>query len=172
MKDSVELEKISSSPAYYYIFILYKHFSGLVKQVEEIFDKNIIGPKKYIALYEKYSRLLTDEAEKDRDEFLKGNASLSDFRTKMDGYVKLKTEINGIRNFALLNMFELDCTELNKEMSDRCANLRTSLIRWQVDTNKTWNRQICNQFDDMATKLGEIPDKTKELVELQRYQKF
>ena len=45
---------------------------------------------------------------------------------------------------------------------------RMSLIRWQVDTNKTWNRQICNQFDEMATKLGEIPDKTKELVELQR----
>ena len=45
---------------------------------------------------------------------------------------------------------------------------RTSLIRWQVDTNKTWNRQICNQFDEMAPKLGEIPDKTKELVELQR----
>ena len=45
---------------------------------------------------------------------------------------------------------------------------RTSLTRWQVDTNKTWNRQICNQFDEMATKLGEIPDKTKELVELQR----
>ena len=93
---------------------------------------------------------------------------LADFKAKMDGYVKLKAEINGIRNFALLNMFELDCMYLNKEMSDRCVNLRTSLIRWQVDTNKTWNRQICNQFDEMATKLGEIPDKTKELVELQR----
>ena len=81
----------------------------MVKQVEEIFDKNIIGPKKYIALYDKYSRLLTDEAEKDRDEFLKGEANLADFKAKMDGYVKLKTEINGIRNFALLNMFELDC---------------------------------------------------------------
>ena len=52
---------------------------GLVKQVEEIFDKNIIGPKKYIALYDKYSRLLTDEAEKDRDEFLKGEATLGKF---------------------------------------------------------------------------------------------
>ena len=47
-------------------------------------------------------------------------------------------------------------------------DFRTSLLRWQVDTNRTWNRQICNQFDEMATKLGEIPDKTKELVELQR----
>ena len=27
------------------------HIQGLVKQVGEIFDKNIIGPKKYIALY-------------------------------------------------------------------------------------------------------------------------
>ena len=52
---------------------------GLVKQVEEIFDKNIIGPKKYIALYDKYSRLLTDEAEKDRDEFLQGEATLGKF---------------------------------------------------------------------------------------------
>ena len=28
-----------------------------------------------------------------------------------------------------------------------------------------------NQFDEMATRLGEIPEKTRELVELQRYLK-
>ena len=37
--------------------------------------------------------------------------------------------------------------------------------------NRTWNRSICNQFDEMATRLGEIPDETKELVDLQRYLK-
>ena len=147
------------------------HIQGLVRQAEEIFDKNIIGPKKYITLYDKYSTLLTGQAEIDKDEFLKGEATLEDFKNKMDGYSNLKQEINGIRNFAQLNMFELDCTDLNKEMSDRCANLRQSLIRWQVDTNKTWNRQICNQFDEMATRLGEIPDRTKELVDLQKYLK-
>ena len=41
----------------------------------------------------------------------------------------------------------------------------------QVDTNRKWNREICDQFDKMATRLGEIPDKTRELVELQRYLK-
>jgi hypothetical protein len=30
--------------------------------------------------------------------------------------------------------------------------------------NRKWNRKICNQFDEMATKLGEIPEKTKDLV--------
>ncbi len=37
--------------------------------------------------------------------------------------------------------------------------------------NRTWNRSICNQFDEMATRLGEIPDETKALVDLQRYLK-
>ena len=40
-----------------------------------------------------------------------------------------------------------------------------------MDTNRKWNREICDQFDKMATRLGEIPDKTRELVELQRYLK-
>ena len=29
-------------------------------------------------------------------------------------------------------------------------------------------REICKNFDEMAGRLGEIPDETKELVELQR----
>lgn len=143
----------------------------MVKQAEEIFDRNVVGPKKYINLYNKYATLLNGEAEKDKEEFLKGEATLQDFKAKMDGYSKLKNEIGCIRNFALLNMFELDCTDLNKEMTNRCANLRQSLIRWQVDMNRKWNREICNQFDEMATRLGEIPDKTKDLVDLQRYLK-
>ncbi len=70
----------------------------------------------------------------------------------MDGYADLNTEIVGIRNYALLNMFELDCSDLNREMSNRCLNLRNSLIKYQVDLNRSWNRQICNQFDEMATR--------------------
>ena len=30
-------------------------------------------------------------------------------------------------------------------------------------------REICKNFDEMAGRLGEIPDETKELVELQRF---
>ena len=29
-------------------------------------------------------------------------------------------------------------------------------------------REICKNFDEMAGRLGEIPDETKELVDLQR----
>lgn len=76
-----------------------------------------------------------------------------------------------IRNSVLLNLFVLDCGDLNRGMITHCGELYDSLIRHQVDTNRSWNRNICNQFDDMATRLGEIPDETKALVELQRYLK-
>ena len=49
--------------------------------------------------------------------------------------------------------------------------LLSYFLNFQVDTNRKWNREICDQFDKMATRLGEIPDKTRELVELQRYLK-
>ena len=50
----------------------------------------------------------------------------------MDGYSALNAEITSIRSFALLNLLELDCADLNKEMSNRCLSLRNSLILWQV----------------------------------------
>ena len=54
----------------------------------------------------------------------------------MDGYTALNAEITSIRSFALLNLLELDCADLNKEMSNRCLSLRNSLILWQVSAQK------------------------------------
>ena len=133
------------------------YIQSLVQEAEQIFDANAIGPKRYINLYNKYSRLLNGQEEKDKDAFLETKAPLKAFEAKMEGYANLNEEICEIRNSTMLNQYELDCRDFNNDMSQRCLNLRSSLINWQVDMNKTWNRQICNQFDEMATKLGEIP---------------
>ena len=140
-------------------------------QAVVVFEKNVVGPIRYRKTYERYSPLLNGNATKDKDNFLKSKATLQEFQTKMDGFMKLKKDIQAIRNAVLLNLFVLDCGDLNRDMISLCEELYQSLIRHQVNTNRTWNRNICNQFDGMATKLGEIPDETKELVELQRYLK-
>ena len=43
----------------------------------------------------------------------------------------------------------------------RANNLRLSLIQYQAELNRSWNRDICKKFDEMAAKLGEIPNDTK-----------
>lgn len=35
------------------------------------------------------------------------------------------------------------------------------MIKYQEELNRNWNREICKNFDEMAGKLGEIPDDTK-----------
>ena len=43
---------------------------GLVREAQTIFDRNTVGPRRYISLYEKYSGLLSGEADRDKDRFL------------------------------------------------------------------------------------------------------
>ena len=49
---------------------------ALVREAEAIFDRNTIGPIRYVAMYQKYSGLLSGEADKDKNKFLAGKPSL------------------------------------------------------------------------------------------------
>jgi hypothetical protein len=42
----------------------------------------------------------------------------------MESYARLRDEISQIRSYVLLNLFGLDCRELNTEMYNRCLSLR------------------------------------------------
>jgi hypothetical protein len=121
------------------------HVQSLVTRATDIFSRNAVGPMKYTRMYSKYSQLLTADADRERDAFLKSNAALAQFQEMMDKYDGLKKEIRSIRNSALLNLFVLDCTDLNRVMVEHCQQLYDSLISFQVNTNRTWNRNICNQ---------------------------
>jgi len=147
------------------------HVQDLCKEAEAIFNANFAGPEKYVGLYEEYKELLDGEAERDRDLFLRDTdvADLEAYEGRMAVYERLRRRIRDVRGRATLNLFLLDCRELNAAMEGLCGRLHESLIGHQVETNRMWNRGICDRFDEMATRLGEIPDQTKELVDLQRY---
>ena len=50
----------------------------------------------------------------------------------MDGYEALRKDMMAIENYVMLNMFVLDCGELNKSMIEHCKELYQSLIAHQV----------------------------------------
>ena len=47
-------------------------------------------------------------------------------------YWDLSKEISAIRGCALLNLFEIDATGMNLNMSTHASGLREDLIKWQV----------------------------------------
>jgi hypothetical protein len=51
----------------------------------------------------------------------------------MESYARLRDEISQIRSYVLLNLFGLDCRELNTEMYNRCLAL--GIFHRQVFSN-------------------------------------
>ncbi|KAJ7305844.1 hypothetical protein JRQ81_010210 [Phrynocephalus forsythii] len=145
--------------------------SEYVKKTAEIFDLNLVGPKKYLNVYRKYSDLLNNNAEQDVTDFLSKKHDLDDFVLKIDGLTKLKKEIASMHVTVPLAMFCLDASKLNEELCNRTQRLKDRLIEFTVEENREVNQSICNQYNIIADKVSEVPLTTEELVELTAYLK-
>lgn len=65
----------------------------------------------------------------------------------MDQYSKLQRNIREVRNAAMLNLFVLDCRELNECMMQRCQEIYDSLIKHQVRTSDVFMPQYSTSYN-------------------------
>jgi len=59
------------------------------------------------------------------------NINTSKFQERMEVYANLRDEISGIKGYVLLNLFGLDCSELNTEMYNRYEKKSISTIAFR-----------------------------------------
>ncbi|XP_033740540.1 dynein heavy chain 3, axonemal-like isoform X1 [Pecten maximus] len=142
-----------------------------VDKAMDIFKINTTGPQKYLNTYKKYSDLLDNKADQDVASFLREKHSIEAFKKKIISFQDLKDEISLLRITVPLSMFCLDCVNLNNDLGARAMRLKEKLVTHQVDENRELNRGICKRYDEMADKVSEIPETTKELVDTQEYLK-
>uniref|UniRef100_A0A2K5HID3 Dynein axonemal heavy chain 3 n=1 Tax=Colobus angolensis palliatus TaxID=336983 RepID=A0A2K5HID3_COLAP len=141
-----------------------KLFSDFLSQTFKVFQKNQVGPRKYLNVYKMYNDLLDNTAEQNIAAFLKENHDIDDFVTKINAIKKRRNEIASMHITVPLAMFCLDAMALNYDLCERAQNLKEHLIQFQVDVNRDTNTSICNQYSHIADKVSEVPANTKELV--------
>ncbi|XP_044602978.2 dynein axonemal heavy chain 3 isoform X2 [Equus asinus] len=141
-----------------------KLVSDFVDQIFRVFQKNQVGPRKYLNVYKKYDDLLDNTAEQGITAFLKENHEIEDFVTRINSIKKRRNEIASMHITVPLAMFCLDAKMLNYDLCERAQNLKDRLIHFQVDVNRDTNTSICNQYNTIAEKVSEIPANTEELV--------
>ncbi|XP_064448835.1 dynein axonemal heavy chain 3 [Mirounga angustirostris] len=141
-----------------------KLVSDFVDQTFEVYQKNQVGPHKYLNVYKKYDDLLDNMAEQNITTFLKENHEIEDFVTRISSIKKRRNEIASMHITVPLAMFCLDTMTLNYDLCERAQNLKDRLIQFQVDVNRDTNTSICNQYNTIADKVSEIPANTEELV--------
>ena len=62
------------------VFTMYTWFLFPVSEAKAIFDANTVGPRAYVKMYDKYADILTGQSLNQKEEFLKSEATLDQFR--------------------------------------------------------------------------------------------
>ncbi|XP_047106954.1 dynein axonemal heavy chain 3 [Schistocerca piceifrons] len=135
------------------------------------FDKNSVGPQKYLVTYDPYMHLLNGEASEELADFFKSDPfpTLKDFTKKIENYEKIRESSIFLRRNVLLHLILLDCNKINDTLYKQVDDLRSFIVDYHVNKNRTHNKGICAVFDEMSDRVREMPKTTAELVELNNY---
>uniref|UniRef100_A0A8C4DY39 Dynein axonemal heavy chain 3 n=1 Tax=Dicentrarchus labrax TaxID=13489 RepID=A0A8C4DY39_DICLA len=143
--------------------------TNLINKAKDVFDKNTVGPKKYLNVYEKYSNLLDHSAKQEISTFLKEKHSLEGFIKKIDGINHLWKEIASLHVTVPLSMFCLYAGKLNDDLCDRVERLKNKIITFEVEENRELNKGISNSYEEITKTVRGTPETTEELVSLKQY---
>ncbi|XP_061086442.1 dynein axonemal heavy chain 3 [Conger conger] len=145
--------------------------TDLVNRAMEVFQKNTVGPQKYLNVYKKYSDLLNNDAKQEITAFLKEKHSLQAFTKKIEDIQQLFVEIASLHVTVPLSVFCLDAANLNHDLCNRAMRLKEMLITFEVDENRELNKSVCRRYDEIAETISRLPENSEELVALNQYLK-
>ena len=103
---------------------------------------------RYLNTYKKYQDLFNNKAEIDVATFLEEQIALLSFSKRINFYQNLASEISSLYLTVPLNMFCLNCHEVNVELAQRARKLADKLILHIVDGNRETNRGYVMKYKD------------------------
>lgn len=139
------------------------------QRVLYVLTKNIPGPQLYLHEYDQYQTLLNNRSESDTIEFLRSPHTLDEFEAEIKQRTALANEIMLKRIWAPLNLFNLDCRDLNDHLIKIVQKLKQKLVQHCIDDNSRLNKEIVREYDEIATTVSVPADETEELVKTADY---
>jgi dynein heavy chain len=108
--------------------------------------------------------LLSNKAESDTIEFLRHPHALDEFEAEIKEKTALANEIMLKRIWAPLNLFNLDCRDLNEHLIKIVQKLREKLVQHCIEDNSKLNKDIVREYDEIAATVSVPADEIEELV--------
>uniref|UniRef100_A0A3B1JRX0 Uncharacterized protein n=1 Tax=Astyanax mexicanus TaxID=7994 RepID=A0A3B1JRX0_ASTMX len=113
----------------------------LLNQASEIYQRNTVGPKRYLEVYKKYSNLLDNSGKQEIISFLQEKHSLQALSKKIEAVNSVWEEISSLRVTVPLSLLCLEAVDLHDDLCDRTQHLRYHLINHEVLENQQLNRR-------------------------------
>lgn len=147
------------------------HVKSILEEAERIVEANMPGPSKYLTVYNKFLFIVNGEAESKLNKVLElaQLPELEQFDKMIDSYKYFKTQIGQMKRIIPLNLFEIYVNSFNETMFGILDGYKERITGYFLDDVRNQNRIILNEFEDMKTRVSEIPDTTVELVNMINY---
>ncbi|XP_062507706.1 dynein axonemal heavy chain 3-like [Corticium candelabrum] len=140
------------------------------EKVIKILVANIVGPRRYVAVYDQYKQILDGQTAREIGNFLAdSDRTLSALSKKIDQLNSQADELSNLHLTVPLNLVCAMCSDLNQLFVDKVKEQINRLVQHVVHKNRELNRDLCKRFDEMADKAIEVPETTEELVKLVDY---
>nr|XP_033800562.1 dynein heavy chain 7, axonemal [Geotrypetes seraphini] len=142
------------------------------RKVKEVVANDSILPQEHLKLFDKYSFLITKQADLDVDQFLTEEHTFEETMKEVLRYQNLAEEIQyDSRKYIRLGMYELHCDELIRALAKRSEAICGKLITKMFHDHQDTNRSLCSDFEKIAENALTTPQNTHELMELKAYVK-
>ncbi|KAL7873931.1 hypothetical protein SRHO_G00049010 [Serrasalmus rhombeus] len=143
----------------------------LLSRAREIFQRNTVGPQRYLDVYKRYSNLLDNSARQEILSFLKEKHSLQALTKRIEAVSSVWKEIAALRVTVPLSLLCLEAVSLHEDLCDRTEHLKLLLITYEVEENRQLNKSICQRYEQIVDTVTSVPANTEELVELSEFLK-
>ncbi|CAG5865931.1 unnamed protein product, partial [Menidia menidia] len=140
------------------------------EEVHRVFWPECVRPKEYVHEYDKYSSLISNQAEKEVELFLSEQHSLEDIIAEVMRYRQLAHQIQYTPcKVVRLGMFEVQSHKLIHSLVKRVEDLQQKLATKMLQTHQEINKSLCNEFERISEKALATPPDTQKLMELKNY---
>ncbi|KAM4608668.1 dynein axonemal heavy chain 7 [Polymixia lowei] len=139
-------------------------------EVRRVVWAESVGPTEHVRLYDKYTALVSKQAEEDVEQFLREQHSFQEIMVEVVRYQQLADQIQYTScKVVRLGMFEVHSSELISSLAKRADGLRQKLITRMLDDHQEINNKLCDEFKSIAEKAVSTPPDTQKLMELKAY---
>ncbi|XP_071037846.1 dynein axonemal heavy chain 3 [Parasteatoda tepidariorum] len=135
------------------------------RSVENDLKFNEIGLNQYIRQFDKFSYIIDGTLDDDTENFLKSDEiDIKEFPKKIEEVQAHKQAIHTEKSNIHLNLFNLNCDEMKKQLCEKIDTICQKLIDFQITTNTNHTEWICEECSTMQSQLIEPVNNTEEIV--------
>ncbi|KAG8578269.1 hypothetical protein GDO81_010439 [Engystomops pustulosus] len=138
-------------------------------RIKAVIENNMHGPSRYTLVYKPFLHLLSPIIQRRLKTLVQKDLSLEVYAKELDNMQKLASDVALLPVYVPMRMLLMDCSEINQWMIDRTRQLTNIIINKVATTSEKFNRNICQQYDGIVTKISAIAESTSALVDIQDY---